>query len=35
MAAPAKEPDGIPESGQGHQGSLMGGPPVTVGLSDS
>ena len=35
MAAPTREPDGIPESGQGHQGSLMGGLPVTERRSDS
>ena len=35
VAAPTKEPDGILESGQGHQGSLMGGLPVIVRRSDS
>jgi len=35
VAAPTKEPDGIPESGQGHQGSLMGSLPMTVRRSDS
>ena len=35
MAAPTKEPDSILESGQGHQGSLMGSLPVTVRRSDS